>query len=280
MITQHTVPVAIGGIGGSGTRLIAKILNELGFHIGSDLNEAYDNLLFTLLFKRHEVLSATEYEFDLLADIFEKSMTGAAVYTNEQINFIEQLSSVSRLQHSKTWLEKRAENTLTNRKDLIHAKRWGWKEPNTHIVIDRLAQRYDQIKYIHVMRNGLDMAYSENQNQLKLWGEFFLKQEFEISPYFSLQYWCLAHKRIIEIGKSFGNNFLLLDYDSFCLEPKKGISCLLNFLEISPRSDIVENIQKLIKIPTSIGRFKQYDLHDLDPQDIQYVESLGFDNIT
>jgi len=45
-------PVAIGGVGGSGTRLIAQCLKELGYFIGSDLNESNDNLLFTALFKR------------------------------------------------------------------------------------------------------------------------------------------------------------------------------------------------------------------------------------
>ncbi len=43
--------VAIGGMGGSGTRLIARILVECGIYMGSDLNEALDNLVFTRLFK-------------------------------------------------------------------------------------------------------------------------------------------------------------------------------------------------------------------------------------
>mgnify|MGYP004007565703 CR=1 FL=1 len=48
-------PVAIGGIGGSGTRLIASVLRDIGFFLGADLNEASDNLWFTLLFKRMEL---------------------------------------------------------------------------------------------------------------------------------------------------------------------------------------------------------------------------------
>jgi RNase adaptor protein for sRNA GlmZ degradation len=45
-------PVVVGGVGGSGTRLIADILMELGYYIGSDLNKSLDNLAVTLLFKR------------------------------------------------------------------------------------------------------------------------------------------------------------------------------------------------------------------------------------
>ncbi len=45
-------PVVIGGVGGSGTRVVAAILSTLGFHLGNDLNESMDNLWTTLLFKR------------------------------------------------------------------------------------------------------------------------------------------------------------------------------------------------------------------------------------
>ena len=45
-------PVVIGGVGGSGTRVIAEILRELKFFIGNDLNGPLDNLTYTLLFKR------------------------------------------------------------------------------------------------------------------------------------------------------------------------------------------------------------------------------------
>src|ERR1700675_795212 len=45
-------PLVIGGIGGSGTRVAAQLLIELGFYLGDDLNPALDNLTSTFLFKR------------------------------------------------------------------------------------------------------------------------------------------------------------------------------------------------------------------------------------
>jgi hypothetical protein len=49
-------PIAIGGMGGSGTRLVALIFEELDFYLGNELNKAKDNLFFNLLFKRKEIL--------------------------------------------------------------------------------------------------------------------------------------------------------------------------------------------------------------------------------
>jgi len=45
-------PIVVGGVGGSGTRVVAEILSKFGFYLGNDLNGASDNLLYTLLFKR------------------------------------------------------------------------------------------------------------------------------------------------------------------------------------------------------------------------------------
>ena len=43
--------VAVGGIGGSGTRLIASLLESLDYYIGNDLNISKDNLFFSFLFR-------------------------------------------------------------------------------------------------------------------------------------------------------------------------------------------------------------------------------------
>ena len=49
---SDAAPVVVGGVGGSGTRVIAQLLQSLDFDMGSDLNESLDDLSFTALFKR------------------------------------------------------------------------------------------------------------------------------------------------------------------------------------------------------------------------------------
>ena len=43
--------IAIGALGGSGTRAIAEVLIQSGIYMGDDLNGPNDNLIFTRLFK-------------------------------------------------------------------------------------------------------------------------------------------------------------------------------------------------------------------------------------
>ena len=41
------------------------------------------------------------------------------------------------------------------------------EEPNSHIFIEHLVKYFDSLKFIFVVRNGLDMALSRNQKQFE-----------------------------------------------------------------------------------------------------------------
>lgn len=272
----NCVPVAIGGVGGSGTRLIAQILKDLGFYIGSDLNEANDNLWFTLLFKRIEILSETDGEFDELVQIFLNGMIENKEFTKSQIKLINNLSTKDRPQHNADWLGQRVNTLLSRQNSSKQSGAWGWKEPNTHIVLDRLHKALPDIKYIHVARNGLDMAHSTNQNQLKLWGTRFIGEDCEISPYYSLKYWCIVHERVLDIGKLMGSRFLFFNYDQFCLEPRNSLTMLLEFLEVDISETRISSLLQLVRVPASMGRFKQHGLEIFAPEDVLFVQRQGF----
>ncbi len=277
LVKEKLAPVAVGGVGGSGTRLIALFLKRLDFHIGDDLNSALDNLWFTLLFKREEILSSNKAEFETLVNIFVKKMTLGDAYSQTEIGLVKRLASHDRSQHPISWLQER-ERSLLSRKPLLNQGRaWGWKEPNSHIVMERFQKKIPDMKYIHVVRNGLDMAYSDNQNQLKLWGRHFLGDNHQISPRFSLKYWHIVHRRVLEICEPMGSRFLFLNYDELCLSPSKSIKKLMNFLGVENSEVTVEELTGLVKVPKSFGRFKDFGLEEFDPVDVDFVKQLGFD---
>lgn len=270
-------PLIVGGVGGSGTRLITQCLREAGYFMGYDLNDSNDNLWFTLLFKRIEILYSSDKEFSELLSILLQALTGSNAFSSEEIQLINDLAERDRLQHPSIWLKQRAASLLSKKPKVKVHTHWGWKEPNSHIVLDRLVDRLENFKYIHVVRNGLDMAYSSNQNQLNLWGKHFLEENFAPTPRHSLRYWCITHQRVLEIGKSMGTNFMLLNYDEFCSDPSNGIKKLCNFIELSPK-DIETQIIDLVQPPKSIGRFKNNNIQQqLSVEDIEYARHLGFD---
>lgn len=268
-------PIAIGGVGGSGTRLIAGCLEELDYYIGSDLNKAKDNLWYTLLFKHIDILNSNDEHIRELLNIFLQGMLSDIELTNKQKLIVKDLIHDQRHLPIK-FFQERAKNLFISYESLPNIKKWGWKEPNTHIILDRLLKLMPNMKYIHVMRNGLDMAFSSNQNQQFLWGKKFIGDEFKQNPYYSLKYWCLVHKRLLKASKPMGNNFLLLNYDNYCIDPDTEIPKLFDFLNIASKNRNINKFKSLINAPSSIGRYLDHGTDIFDKDDIHFVEQLGF----
>ena len=177
-------PVIIGGVGGSGTRVVAQIISQLGFYMGSDIDSANDNLWFLLLFKRPRWFRRARYDKNKIftgLNLFSKTMLRQSGRGWPELQFlILAVLEISIFGHNYNgdgrglWPFVRAWNMIA-RQPVIGSdkRRWGWKEPNTHIYLDHLADYFSNLKYIHTIRHGLDMAFSENQQQLYNWGPFF-----------------------------------------------------------------------------------------------------------
>ena len=63
---NNNQPIAIGGLGGSGTRLFAQIMYIFNVYMGSNINDTDDNLYITFLFKRKEILDISKNDFNIL----------------------------------------------------------------------------------------------------------------------------------------------------------------------------------------------------------------------
>jgi len=275
---MQTAPVAIGGIGGSGTRVIAGILQDLGYFMGHDLNDALDNLLFTLLFKRQSLwpLESHQAEIDHLVSTFVRLTTGGEGLSDSEMEMVQACVAEATDEHPLSWRAQRLEKILqVQRTSLAGGAKWGWKEPNAHIVLHCLNRKIPGIKYVHVMRHGVDMALSSNQNQLKLWGRNFLGREVQIGPGDSLRYWCAVHRRLQGFQEVMGARFLLLNFDNFCRNPESGLRNLASFLgaDLGVIRDLALN---KIQAPDTLGRYQSADMSMFEDQDLEYVQKMGF----
>jgi len=291
------IPVAIGGVGGSGTRVVAGMLRNLGFYIGDDLNISLnisnDNLWFTLLLKRPAWFYKNHGKRDSVIykglSIFEKLMSGTSLSASDIYFIMRAALDMSINGHDNLrsgrgkWAFERASTMLKACNSLRPENiRWGWKEPNTHIFIKYLADSFDRIKYIHVIRHGLDMAYSSNQAQLFNWGRLFGVTPDPSIPLHkaSLMYWIRANERAIDLGeKLLGKSFFLLNFDRLCLNPVCEINRLLDFLETERSGIDLDSLYALPKIPKSLGRYNNHDTTIFNNEEIKAVMKMGFEVI-
>jgi hypothetical protein len=129
------------------------------------------------------------------------------------------------------------------------------------------------LRYVHVVRHGLDMALSSNQNQLKFWGRMALGQDGPTTPARSLAYWCWAQRRMQRLLSSNPDRMYWLDYDALCKEPETILSGLLRFLGYDPlhAHDLSTRIH-----PPKAPRHATVSLAAFEPDDVAFVRSLGY----
>lgn len=286
-------PLVIGGLGGSGTRLVAELARELGFFLGTDLNHARDNLWFTLLFKRPrwyaEAHDRDPEQFRTGFRILERAMTGRGAAGRRAWRFLGRaVGEALQGRHGQTraftpgWpLAQSARLARALAFPAGHAGPWGWKEPNSHVFLRPLAAHWPGLRFIYVNRHGLDMAFSRNQAQLHLWGPLFGVRPSAgpgvPQPRAMLDYWIRAVRRASEDGpRLLGGRFLLLNYDALATRPEAALPGLLEFLGVDPRQASEDRLRALAVRSESIGRHREQDLSLFDPQAVEVVRSLGF----
>jgi hypothetical protein len=203
--SSKTNPIAVGGVGGSGTRVVASFFEMLGFNMGSDVNESLDNLTFTLLFKRPALLPIERNQSEIRACIgyFIQAMTCDNGWDDDQKIHLNNIAAESRGLQNDEKLALRLLNILTPSPK--HAElAWGWKEPNTHLFLSTLLEEIPSLRYVHVLRNGLDMAYNANLAQLRLWGKWLLNDgSNQETPERAFQFWCEANRRVLALAERY-----------------------------------------------------------------------------
>ncbi|MGH8936849.1 MAG: sulfotransferase family protein [Acidimicrobiia bacterium] len=243
-------PVVIGGVGGSGTRVVAKLLREAGVYLGADLNPALDNLWFTILFKRpwwyrRAVRSGGADILRMLA-VFQKLMSGLPLTVSERGRVTGAALQVAVVGHSRrgggrgAWALRRLSSMLRAGR-APQAAGWGFKEPNTHVYLDQLARHFPTMRYVHVIRNGLEIATSGNQGQFLTWRSTFglsLPKDHRDLPGAALEFWAKANRRALALGSErLGDRFLLVRYEGLSREPEKEVRRLLEFAQPAGGAD-------------------------------------------
>lgn len=244
-------------MGGSGTRVVAQILASAGIFWDNQLNEAFDSLLF------QKVFSLLAPRIRDLGPIGSSRDPEAEAQTARYIR--AQIGEFARGMHAAYLAE--------------HSKldAWGWKFPGNHFLLPCLAELFPEMQYVHVLRHGLDMAFSENQHQTRNWGRHL---GIDINSYTpekaSLLFWIAANRRAVTEARKLGISFFLLNFDQLCRDPRKMITSLMEFLR-KPTADI-EDYVKLVIPPKSLGRRHGQNLDFCGPEEWIALKEFGFEH--
>jgi len=224
-------PLVIGATGGSGTRVVARIAKHAGYNFGTKLNESEDALEF--------------YSFhDAWVNSFVSAQRSGRSLTQWQSARMKEDFYAALARHIPE-VERRG-------------TRWGWKAPRSIYLFPFLHGECPKSKFIHVLRDGRDMALSPNQNQLRKHGEAVLtwrERLFHSTAERSMLLWERVNLRAADFGESqLQENYLRVRFEDICAKPLETTSLIVNFLEAAIDPEPIAKME--ITPPNSLGRWR------------------------
>ncbi len=270
-------PVAIGGVGGSGTRVIASMIAALGYDIGISLNRSLDDLLFTFLFRNPDLYR------DVRSGLIPSDHPSA-------LDALERYVAIRNGDHRaglKLAMYRRAlslpdKNPRGVKRPAVRALRryrrmqfigqevrkvpdseadpsqpWGWKVPFCHLFLPAMYAGIPELRYIHVVRSGLAIAKSKNDLQRLQWGRLFGVAEDGRDPELAqLLYWARVNMAVADFLAT-APHCLIVSYERSVLEPSAVLQEIATFLG-RPCSDEAMAVVAEIQRPTDFDRSYDY----------------------
>jgi hypothetical protein len=220
LVAGWSAPGVIGATGGSGTRVIARVVQQAGMYVGSDLNRSEDALDFGAF-------------SDRWIDRHERGEETPAM--------VEELRALVARQHAEA-----------------AGRPWGWKEPRSLYLLGLLDEQLPGLRFLHVVRDGRDMALSSNQVQLRKHGDAVLGAGAEPEALRSIALWRAINLRAAETGERMGDRYLRLRFEDLCAEPERRVAEVLRFFGLE--GDAERIAAEEVQAPPSLGRWRDSDL--------------------
>jgi hypothetical protein len=224
-------PLVIGATGGSGTRVIARIAKLAGYDLGAKLNSAEDALEF--------------YSFhDRWINRFVSAQRRRERVTSWQSAQMKEDFNAALARHLPAGERRKA--------------RWGWKAPRSIYLLPFLHAQFPQLKFIHVLRDGRDMALSQNQNQIRKHGRAVLswsERLFRSVPERSVLLWERVNSQAADYGETIlRENYLRVRFEDLCAKPLETTAEILTFLEATIEPEPIARAE--ITPPGTLGRWQ------------------------
>ena len=152
---------------------------------------------------------------------------------------------------------------------------WGWKNPRSIYLLPVIRAALPAARTVQLVRDGRDMAYSENQNQLAVYGELLVGDLGAApEPVRSVALWSRVNLAALAFARRFGGHHLVLRYEDLCDEPEDAARRLLAHAELPETPALLAEASALVRPSSSAGRWREAPAAELEAVSATGEEAL------
>jgi hypothetical protein len=244
--------VAVGALGGSGTRGVVLILRAAGVWMGAwNDPSTQDSLAMRHILEHH----------------FE---------TFEAIRDARETPPAEAQQAFRMAMAIHAGKVPTG------AAGWGWKNPRSMWLVPFLAGQFPELRFVHLIRDGRSMAFSRNEFLLRSSGRHLLGGDWSKDKRVSqLRLWTRGNLRAREdalrwLGE---DRYLAVRYEDLCGDPVPVIDRMLGFLGVDAESEararLAGELKPSARLETWRDQWAASGL-ELEPETRRALELFGY----
>jgi hypothetical protein len=219
-------PLVIGAVGGSGTRVFSRIAHGAGVFMGADRDAQEDSRPMSPFYGEFttEYLKANGQPDDDRSEQLSQRLAQCLA---------EHLEGLPGPDHP-----------------------WGVKNSRSMLMLPFWHQRFPEMRFLHVIRDGRDMAYSENDNQIRRHGRAVLGSDVDLPPpERAILWWARVNAAAADYGESeLGQHYLRVRLEDLCARPKKTIRSLFDFIDAEGG---MKRAISEVEPPPSLGRWRR-----------------------
>tara|TARA_E500000305_G_scaffold103852_1_gene99676 strand:- start:2541 stop:3359 length:819 start_codon:yes stop_codon:yes gene_type:complete len=257
---ETTSPLLIGATGGSGTRALHGALGAAGFFVGTRLNHAGDAMDF---------------------EPFLDEIINPVLRETRSLDYaLDQLSSGTRAVAVRGFKAALKAYTAELPKNTGH---WGWKNPRSMYILPIIATACPGMRFLHLVRDGRDMALSANQNQPNKHYEALFGESYEGPALeFAIRLWATANSQVADWGeRELGSRYMRIRFEDLCAAPSVVLSDALISSGVEPAlaDRAGAGADAVIRTPSSVGRWRSIpgeDARALTEKAAASLERFGY----
>ncbi|MBF2097677.1 MAG: sulfotransferase [Gloeomargaritaceae cyanobacterium C42_A2020_066] len=230
--------VLIGGMCGSGTRVLSKCLRKLGVFMGGNLNRSEDSVPFIPFYYTWTSLFLAKAPH-IPQSISTKLKEELHICLDEHLKGLEDRSQI-----------------------------WGLKNPRSIHLLDLWLTEFPNMKFIHFIRNGLDMAFVDGQaleHHYMHRRSLLADRDFRyVGPSNMALFWAKLNQVAAAQGAHYGDQrYLLVRHEDICSEPVETMRSILAFLSMSVVDSQIQAAAQDVQKPETAGRWRFRPPHEI-----------------